>query len=208
MVKKMNVQTCFEKLKESKVLSFATVDLSGNPQIRCVSAVHYETDYLYFFTAKGKAFCEELLSNSNVQILAHTEKNEMIRLSGNAYPAPENKQQKFIETIFSELPFMNEIYPGNTKKAGIIFCIKDAKIEYFNLDSKPIWREFFTMGNAKLSFKGYRISENCTGCKKCIKVCPQNCIKEGKPFTILQNNCLHCGACFEACSNNAVEKIN
>lgn len=70
----MNVQTCFEKLKESKVLSFATVDLSGNPQIRCVSAVHYETDYLYFFTAKGKAFCEELLSNSNVQILAHTEK--------------------------------------------------------------------------------------------------------------------------------------
>ena len=43
------------------VLAFATVDAEGAPQIRNISAIHYEPDALYFFTARGKNFCRELM---------------------------------------------------------------------------------------------------------------------------------------------------
>ena len=39
------------------VLAFATVDSQGNPQVRNISAIHYEPEALYFFTARGKDFC-------------------------------------------------------------------------------------------------------------------------------------------------------
>lgn len=52
----MNVQTCLQKLKLCGVLSFATVDKTGAPQIRCVSAIHYERDSLYFSRRGARRF--------------------------------------------------------------------------------------------------------------------------------------------------------
>ncbi|WP_203226435.1 hypothetical protein [Massiliimalia timonensis] len=43
----MDAQTCLKKLEYVGVLNFATVGLDGTPQIRCVSAIHYEPDKLY-----------------------------------------------------------------------------------------------------------------------------------------------------------------
>ena len=114
----MNAETCLQKLKLCGVLSFATVDQSGGPQIRCISAVHYEKDSLYFFTARGKAFCDELLSDGRVQILAYTRFKEMIRLSGRAVPV--EAQAEKMETIFSEQPYLANVYPGETRNIGII----------------------------------------------------------------------------------------
>lgn len=82
----MDAETCINKLRLVGTLSFATVDRNGKPQIRCVSAIHYENNAMYFFTARGKNFCRELLENNSVQVLAHTKFNEMIRLSGKAVP--------------------------------------------------------------------------------------------------------------------------
>lgn len=64
------------------VLNAATVDENGAPQIRCISAVHYDESSFYFFTAKGKNVTRELLADGRVQILVCTKYNEMIRLSG------------------------------------------------------------------------------------------------------------------------------
>ena len=38
----MNAEICLQKMKLCGVLSFATVDQTGAPQIRCISAIHYE----------------------------------------------------------------------------------------------------------------------------------------------------------------------
>ena len=38
----MDAQTCLEKLQYVGVLAFATVDEDGNPQVRNISAIHYE----------------------------------------------------------------------------------------------------------------------------------------------------------------------
>ena len=89
----MDLATCLKKMKLVGVLAFATVDSEGAPQIRNISAIHYEPDALYFFTARGKNFYKELMEDGRVQILAYTKYKEMIRLSGKAYAVAENEQK-------------------------------------------------------------------------------------------------------------------
>lgn len=203
----MDAKTCLEKLKLVSVLSFATVDENGAPQIRCISAIHFDDESFYFFTARGKNFTRELLSDGRVQILAYTRFKEMIRLSAKAVPVSDERQSDCIDTIFAEQPYLKNVYPGDTRKIGIIFEIKNAEIEYFNLGANPIFRENYVIGNGKSEFKGYKITDKCVGCGKCITVCPQRCISEGKPFKISAEHCLHCGACFENCPVKAVERL-
>lgn len=205
----MDAKTCLKKMQLVGVLNAATVDENGAPQIRCISAVHYDESSFYFFTAKGKNVTRELLADGRVQILVCTKFNEMIRLSAKAYPVSEERQKECIDTIFAEYPFLQDLYPGDKRYIGICFEIKDASIEYFDLGVNPIFRETYTIGNYSAGFKGYRITDKCIGCGKCLTVCPQSCIDKGgpKPYKIRQNNCLHCGACFEKCPVGAVERV-
>ena len=203
----MNAQTCLKKLEYVGVLAFATVDKDGAPQIRNISAIHYEPDRMIFFTAKGKAFCEELLRDGRVQVLGYTKYKEMLRLSARAVPAPEDEQEKWIDTIFAEQPYLSNVYPGDTRKlAGIVFEIRDGEIEYFNLGVNPIFRERYTIGAGNLTQKGYTISEKCIGCGRCLKSCPQRCIEPGKPYHIRQEHCLHCGNCAAVCPVGAAAR--
>lgn len=201
----MDAQTCLKKLGYIGVLSFATVDGNGDPQIRNISAIHYEPDAMYFFTARGKSFCKELLDSGKVQVLGYSMYKEMIRLSGTAKPAPADEQEKWINTIFEEQPYLANVYPGDTRKIGIIFCIRDMSIEYFNLGVNPIFRESYTVGCGKTVPKGYYITDNCIGCGKCITVCPQGAIEKGTPNVIRQEHCLHCGNCYENCPVSAIK---
>ena len=98
----MDAQTCLKKLQCVGVLNFSTVGLDGTPQARCISAIHYTSDALYFFTARGKEFCRELLHDGQVQILAYTRYKEMIRVSAKAVPVPEAEQKRCIDLIFQE----------------------------------------------------------------------------------------------------------
>mgnify|MGYP002509849148 CR=1 FL=1 len=200
----MNLQTCLEKLQYVGVLNFATVAEDGAPQIRNISAIHYEKDGLYFFTARGKDFCKQLVRDGRVQILGYTKYKEMIRLSGRAYPVEDDMQRRWIDTIFAEQPYLANVYPDNTREIGIVFAVKNATVEYFNLGVHPIFRETYSMGSAKAKEKGYYITQKCIGCGTCAKHCPQKCIEEGKAYQIQQNHCLHCGNCMEHCPVQAV----
>lgn len=204
----MDAKTCLKKLEYVGVLAFATVDREGAPQIRNISAIHYEPDGLHFFTARGKDFCRELLSDGRVQILGYTKFKEMIRLSAKAVPAPESEQEKWKNVIFKEQPYLANVYPGDTREIGIIFEIKAGNIEYFNLGMNPIFRENYTFGSIGTALKkGYMIAENCIGCGTCTEHCPQRCIEVGTPYRIQPEHCLHCGACYENCPVGAVKRL-
>lgn len=204
----MDIQICLKKMQLVGVLAFATVDRDGAPQIRNISAIHYEPDALYFFTARGKNFCRELMNDGRVQILCYTKYKEMIRLSGKAYVVPDNEQAKWRDKIFEEQPYLSNVYPGSTKEIGIVFCIDKAEVEYFNLGVKPIFRETYSLGNVKIHKKGYYITDSCIGCGTCATRCPQQCIgvndSENLAYIINQNNCLHCGNCYENCPVKAI----
>ncbi len=203
----MDAKTCLKKLEYVGVLTFATVDREGNPQLRQISAIHYEDDRMLFFTARGKNFCRELLEDGRVQILGYTRYKEMIRLSAKAVPAPQDEQKHWIDQIFAEQPYLANVYPGDTRGIGIIFEIRDGEIEYFNLGVNPILRGTYAMGKGRVKMKGYRITENCAACGVCQTVCPQGCISAGSPFAIDPMHCLHCGSCFEHCPSGAIERM-
>ena len=202
----MDAKTCLQKLQRVGVLAFATVDAAGNPQVRNISAIHYEPDAMYFFTARGKDFCRELLADSRVQILGYTKYKERLRMSARAVPVPREEQGKWMDTIFAEQPYLANVYPGDTRRIGVVFVIRDAAIEYFHLGVHPIFRESCKMGNGNIPVKGYAIADTCTGCGICLRNCPQQCIVEGQPFVIRQEHCLHCGNCCEICPVKAVRK--
>ena len=200
----MDAKTCLQKLQYVGVLAFATVDAAGAPQLRNISAIHYEPDAIYFFTARGKDFCRELLADGRVQALGYTRYKEMIRLSGRAVPVPQEEQARWIETIFSEQPYLANVYPGDTRDIGIVFVIRQATIEYFNLGVRPIFRETYSVNGGQAAPKGYRITDACIGCGRCAANCPQSCITPGKPYAIQPQHRLHCGNCFEHCPVQAL----
>ncbi|MFQ6805252.1 MAG: 4Fe-4S binding protein [Lachnospiraceae bacterium] len=149
----------------------------------------------------------ELLADGRVQMLGYTKFKEMIRLSAKAAPVPEEGRWQWIDTIFSEQPYLSNVYPGDTREIGMVFEIRDAAVEYFHLGVNPIFRGNYVMGNGKITPKGYRISEACIGCGTCLQGCPQRCIREGASYVIAQEHCLHCGNCFENCPVQAVQRL-
>lgn len=202
----MDLATCLKKMQLVGVLAFATVDSEGAPQVRNISAIHYEPDAIYFFTARGKNFCKELLEDGRVQILTYTRYKEMIRLSGKAYVVSEDEQKKWMDKIFEEQPYLSNVYPGDTRDIGIIFCIDRAEIEYFHLGVNPIFRETYLLGDATIREKGYFITDSCIGCGLCQTKCPQRCIEKGVPYQIQTEHCLHCGNCYENCPAKAIKR--
>lgn len=203
----MDINTCLKKLSYVGVLNFATVDEDGAPQVRNISAIHYEGTVLYFLTARGKSFTRQLRSDGRIQILGYTRYKETIRLSGKAKEVNENEQIKWRNIIYTEQPYLENVYPGETKNIDTIFMLKDYTIEYFCLSTRPITREYFTVGKAVCKRKGYTISDNCIECGICQNLCPQNCIVKGSPFVIQENHCLQCGNCFENCPVGAVVRF-
>lgn len=198
-------ELCLQKLQGIGILHVATVDEDGRPQVRCVSAIHYEPDAIYFYTARGKSFARQLEASGWVQMEGMTKYKEMIRLSGKVKKADD--QQKWKDKIFEEQPYLINVYPGNTREIGVIYEIRNATIEWFWLGTHPIERRYFTMGNAQWKPKGYQISDECIACGTCETVCPEGAIDEGEPFVIRQNNCLQCGNCFEHCPVEAIIKL-
>lgn len=202
----MNLETCLKKLEYVGVLAFATVDENGSPRVRNISAIHYEKDGIYFFTARGKNFCKELLADGRVEILGYTKYKEMIRVSGMVKPVLDMEQKQWIDCIFMEQPYLSNLYPGSTRNIGIVFVLKNAEVEYFNLGVNPIFRETYILGSHSVIPKGFTITEKCIGCGKCETLCPQKAIKAGTPYQIQQEHCLHCGNCEKNCPVKAIIK--
>lgn len=203
----MDAKTCIQKLSYVGVLNFATVDKSGKPQVRCISAVHFEENSFWFLTARGKSFYHELMEDGKVQILVYTRFKEMIRVSAKAVRLPDDRQEACREKIWEEQPYMENVYPNGTREILEAFEIKDMQIEYFNLGTHPIDRFYYTVGNAEPIEKGYRITEDCIECGTCADGCPQQTVEEGSPYHINQDHCLQCGRCYENCPVEAIIRI-
>ena len=181
----------------------ATIGTDGHPQTRIIDMMYYDEQGVYFLTAKGKAFYEQLMQQQYVAISA-TKDKQAVSLRGKVI----NIGKKNLDIMFDKNPYMKEIYPGDTREALEVFCLNDAQGEFFDISNPShIVRESIAIGETVEKLTGYFVGEGCIGCKLCYSVCPQKCIDIScKPVTINQKHCLHCGRCAQICPKQVIEK--
>lgn len=200
----MNVQTCLKLLRQIRDVAFATVDTDNQPQVRIIDVMLVEEEKLYFCTARGKDFYQQLIAAKTVAVTGMNKKYQMVRVNGGVTKLAE--QKKWLERIFNENPSMNEVYPGNSRYILEAFCLKAKQVEFFDLGVSPVFRQSFSLDVSENLHKGFVIGNNCIRCNKCAEACPQACIIKSHPYQIRQENCLHCGLCAEICPINTIHK--
>lgn len=200
----MKAQDCLNILREIRDVAFATVDEKGKPQVRIIDIMLVEEGKLFFCTARGKNFYRELTESGETAVTGMNKSYQMVRLSGKVSRVKEQREK--IDRIFEENPAMKDVYPGDSRYILEAFCIEDGELEFFDLGRSPIFRESFVLGKQGRITKGYRITDQCTGCGVCQNICPQQCIRKGTLCEIAQEHCLHCGLCYENCPVRAVER--
>ena len=196
---------CLEQVREVIDGVLSTVDENGNSQSRIIDIMHIDEDTIYFLTARGKNVYKEIINHPQISY-ANLKDNKSVRINGIAKKLDD--QKKWIDLMFEENPFMNNVYPGESRYILEPFKVVSGEIEYFDLTQKPIFRQNFKINDEMISEKGYVITEKCIECGLCAKMCPQKIISEGKPYNISKDNCLHCGLCYENGPAKAIKKLS
>ena len=172
----------------------ATVDDEGLPVTAAIDMMDSDGDSLFFLTAKGKSFYDRLTKRGFLALTAIKGESTMTSVAVSLRGKVRELEFDLIPRLFEKNPYMKEIYPTEESRHALtVFQIYEGNGEWFDLSKKPIERASFTFGNAKTNLEGYFITDACFGCRSCIAVCPQNCIREGMPFEIEQTHCLHSG---------------
>lgn len=182
----------------------ATIDRNGHPVTRCIDMMLYDENGVYFLTAKGKEFYVQLMEQHYISLSAVSGKR-CISLAGKV----ENIGNEKLDEIFEKNAYMQDIYPGDTRSALEVFRICEADGNFFDIsDPVHVTRGTFTIGRAFVKNGGYQIGVRCTGCGKCLSVCPQSCIDLSRMSAVInQNRCLHCGNCVPVCPAGAISKV-
>lgn len=201
----MEKRMMLQELRKIRSVAMASVDTKENPKNRIIDIMLADENAVYFCTARGKAFYQELIANPNIAITGMNTSWQMLRLQG----AVEHlsNQKAWIDKIFIENPQMKQVYPNESRYILEAFKVAKGTIEWFDLGKEPIYRECLQMEDGvQILHDGFWIQENCIGCGKCQQVCPQQCIVQGNPYAIQQAHCLHCGLCYENCPAKAIQK--
>ncbi|MGQ1909109.1 4Fe-4S binding protein [Marinifilum sp. RC60d5] len=187
----------------------ATTDEKGLPVTRVIDIMLHDEDGIYFLTAKGKAFYTQLMDKGYISLSGMTAgvdsmSKKAISVAGSVRNIGSEKR----EEIFKKNPYMADIYPSMESRTALdIFHLYKGQGEFFDLSTKPITRGIFAFGGKEIQAFGYQITEDCNACSLCLEKCPQDCIRIGEPYEIIQENCLHCGNCKEVCPIGAVIKL-
>ena len=183
--------------------TMATIGAGGHPQTRVIDMMLWDEKGVYFLTARGKAFYAQLMEQGYIALSAVKDKVS-VSLRGKI----QNIGSEKLDEIFEKNPYMQSIYPGDTRSALEVFRLYEAAGEFFDIrDPAHIVRDSITIGKATQEASGYYVSSRCTGCGTCVPVCPQKCIDiSGETAVIDRHHCLHCGRCAEVCPRQAIEK--
>ena len=115
----MDTQHYFDLLREIRDTSMATVAGDGTPRIRIIDTMLTKNEKLYFLTARGKDFYQELMKTGQVAVTGLNERWETVRLQGKV----RNIGHECLDEIFEKNPSMNSVYPGDSREILEVFCL-------------------------------------------------------------------------------------
>lgn len=134
----------------------ATIGSDGHPQTRIIDMMYYDEEGVYFLTAKGKAFYDQLMEQQYVAISA-TKDKIAVSLRGKI----KNIGKKNLDIMFEKNPYMKKIYPGDTKDAIEVFRLYEAQGEYFDISNPSnIVRDTITIGKPRQFRQGILLEKN------------------------------------------------
>lgn len=182
----------------------ATLNDEGRPETRVIDMMLYDEQGLYFLTARGKSFYRQLMQQGYVS-LSGTKTKRAVRVDGRVRSIGHEK----LNEIFAHNPYMGKIYPGDTREVLEVFQLYEGTGEFFDIsDPAHIERGSFVIGKVAVATTGYQVGDTCTGCRRCLSVCPQACITMGENDRahIEDSHCLSCGRCAEVCPVQAIHR--
>ncbi|MCL1901217.1 MAG: 4Fe-4S binding protein, partial [Firmicutes bacterium] len=93
---------------------------------------------------------------------------------------------------------------GQTSPNPVLSSIRHFKEEYLT----HVKEKRCPSGVCKKLTRYTILKDKCTGCTRCARVCPTNCIsgKVKETHVIDQSRCIKCGACYESCKFDAIIK--
>lgn len=184
----------------------ATVDDEDLPVTAAIDMMDADEKGLYFLTARGKGFYDRLKRRGYLALTGVKGEDTMHCVAISIRGRVEELGSELLPRLFAKNPYMNEIYPTpQSRQALTVFRLYEGSGEWFDLSQKPIRRASFTFGGAEEKQEGYFVTDACTGCRACEKVCPQSCIDfTGRKAVIRRENCIHCGNCRTVCPAGAV----
>lgn len=186
----------------------ATVDERSRPVTCAIDMMDYDSDSLYFLTARGKRFYDRLRRQGCLALTGMKGKDTMSCVALSLEGKVRELGAERLPRLFEKNPYMAQIYPtADSRQALTVFQIYQGTGEWFDLSQTPIQRARFSFGGETVEETGYCVTEDCIGCKLCYSKCPQKCIDiTRKPVVIRQEHCLHCGNCFQICPARAIIK--
>lgn len=109
-------------VEEMHSTTMATIGADGHPQTRVIDMMLWDKKGVYFLTAKGKAFYAQLMEQGYVAISA-TKDKKAVSLRGRI----QNIHSEKLDEIFGKNPYMQKIYPGDTRAALEVFRVYEAE---------------------------------------------------------------------------------
>ena len=103
-------------VEEIHSTTVATIGSDGHPQTRVIDMMLYDDNGVYFLTAKGKAFYDQLMQQQYVAISA-TKDKMAVSLRGKI----RNIGYEKLDEIFEKNSYMQKIYPDDTRSALQVF---------------------------------------------------------------------------------------
>ena len=188
-------------LREIKSITFATLN-NRQPAARIIDVMLVEEDGLYFLTARGKAFYQQLQAHPKIAICGMDANYVSVRVIGDIRFCND---RGIIDKIFDHNPMMNDLYPGEKRDILEGFHLYRGRGEIFDLSIEPPERTRFAFGGESAHSSGYQITARCTACGLCLDACPVEVISEGDVYLIDGLHCLECGRCAEICPEDAIE---
>lgn len=104
-------------VEEMHSAAVATIDKDGHPQLRIIDMMLWDEQGVYFLTARGKAFYEQLLEQGYIALTAVRDKRS-VSMRGKTEASARN----CLAEIFAKNPYMQSIYPGDTRAALEVFA--------------------------------------------------------------------------------------